>query len=316
MSLLELGYATSYALEHMTSHAANQPRAVALVQQLAWDDLRIFLALAQSHSTRQAALRIGVNASTISRKLAALEETLGARLVERHPDGLKLTKAGADVVDAALQMNEQVRSLAQRVAGADRRLVGIVRVCAPEILAPSIARALVPMLAEHGELQVDLRVDDQLVDLSRHETDLAVRVSDTPPPDCIGRKLGRANVGIYASEDYWAKHPFALTDERHRWIEWPSYVKRKAAYAWLEREVPAHRVVVHASSSQAVAASVAGGLGLALLTHVHARQYTTLVSRWALPDACGTDVWALTHRETSRNARVRAVLAALRNLSV
>lgn len=150
MSLLELGYATSYALEHMTSHAANQPRAVALVQQLAWDDLRIFLALAQSHSTRQAALRIGVNASTISRKLAALEETLGARLVERHPDGLKLTKAGADVVDAALQMNEQVRSLAQRVAGADRRLVGIVRVCAPEILAPSVARALVPMLAEHG----------------------------------------------------------------------------------------------------------------------------------------------------------------------
>lgn len=300
----------------MASHVANQPRAVALAQQLAWDDLRIFLALAQSQSTRQAADRLGVNASTISRKLAALETTLGARLVERHPDGLRLTKAGADVVDAALQMNEYVSGLARRVAGADRSLSGTVRLSVPEILAQSVAEVLAGVLAEHRELQVEFRVDDQLTDLSRHETDLAVRVSDTPPADLVGKKLGRANTGIYASERYWATHAFDLKDERHQWIEWPSYVKRKAAYTWLEREVPARRVAAHASSSQAVLASVAGGLGLTVMTHVHARRHPSLVSRWALPDACGTDVWALTHRETSRNARVRAVLSALGDLQL
>lgn len=300
----------------MASHVANQPRAVALAQQLAWDDLRIFLALAQAPSARQAAERLGVNVSTISRKLAALEQALGARLVERHPEGMKLTKAGADVVDAALQMNEYVRGLARRVAGADRSLVGTVRVAVPEILAHSVAEVLAGVLSEHRQLQVELSVDDQLIDLSRHETDIAVRVSDMPPADLFGKKLGRANVGVYASERYWASHAFELTDERHQWVEWPAYVKRKAAYAWLEREVPARRVAAYASSSQAVLASVAGGIGLSILTHVHARRHPGLVSRWALPDACGTDVWALTHRETRRNARIRAVLTALADLKL
>lgn len=300
----------------MASHVANQPRAVALAQQLAWDDLRIFLALAQAPSARQAAERLGVNVSTISRKLAALEQALGARLVERHPEGMKLTKAGADVVDAALQMNEYVRGLARRVAGADRSLVGTVRVAVPEILAHSVAEVLAGVLSEHRQLQVELSVDDQLIDLSRHETDIAVRVSDTPPTDLFGKKLGRANVGVYASERYWSSHAFDLTDERHQWVEWPAYVKRKAAYAWLEREVPARRVAAYASSSQAVLASVAGGIGLSILTHVHARRHPGLVSRWALPDACGTDVWALTHRETRRNARIRAVLTALADLKL
>lgn len=287
-----------------------------MAQQLAWDDLRMFLALAQSHSTRQAAERIGVNASTISRKLATLEATLGARLVERHPDGLKLTKAGADVVDAALQMNEYVSGLARRVAGADRSLIGTVRVCVPEILAQSVADVLATVLSEHRELQVEFRVDDQLTDLSRHETDIAVRVSDLPPEDLVGKKLGRANTGVYASERYWAHHAFELADERHQWVEWPTYVHRKPAYLWLENEVPARRVAARASSSQGVLASVAGGIGLAVMTHVHARRHPGLVSRWALPDACGTDVWALTHRETSRNARVRVVLAALSGLKL
>jgi DNA-binding transcriptional LysR family regulator len=248
--------------------------------------------------------------------LAALEETLGARLVERHPDGLKLTKAGADVVDAALQMNEYVRGLARRVAGADRSLVGTVRVCVPEMLAQSVAEVLATVLTENRQLQIEFRVDDQLVDLSRHETDVAVRVSDAPPADLFGKKLGRANTGVYASERYWATHAYELADERHQWVEWPSYVHRKAAYLWLQREVPARRVAAHASSSQAVLAGVAGGLGLAVMTHVHARRHPGLVSRWALPDSCGTDVWALTHRETSRNARVRAVLAALGGLKL
>lgn len=300
----------------MVSHAANLPNTVALVQQLAWDDIKLFLALAQAGSTRQAAELVGVNASTISRKLAALEEALSARLVERLPDGLRLTQAGSDVVAVALEMNESVRSMTRRVAGADRKLVGTVRISVPEIVAATVGDTLDDVLSEHPGLQVEFRVDDSVIDLSRHEVDIAVRVSDTPHPELVGRKLGRANVGIYATELYWRRYPYDINDERHRWVEWPSYVHRKSAYEWVNREAPVRRVAVFAASSQAVLAATSGGVGVAVLPHVYARRISTLVSRYALPDACGTDVWALTHREISRNARVRAVLKVLSGLKL
>jgi DNA-binding transcriptional LysR family regulator len=300
----------------MASHGTNLPSAVALVQQLSWDDIRMFLALAQLGSTRLAAMQVGVNASTISRKLSALEEALGARLVERHPDGLRLTPAGSDVVDAALQMNEFVRTMARRVAGADRSLVGCVRVSVPEIVSASVGEVLQVVLEQHRGLQIELRVDDSIVDLSRHEVDVAIRVSDTPPQQLVGRKLGRAAVGIYATERYWSRYPYDTADERHRWVEWPSYIQRKAAYVWLNREVPLRRVALFAGSPQAVLAATSAGIGLAILPHVYARRYSSLVSRRALPEGCGTDVWALTHREVRRNARVRAVLGALSALQL
>lgn len=298
----------------MGSHAANLPTAVALVQQLSWDDIKLFLALAQSGSTRQAAEQVGVNASTISRKLASLEQRLGARLVERHPDGLRLTQAGNDVVEVAVKMNDFVRTLARRVAGADRKLVGSVSVSVPEIAAASVSEVLAAVLSEHQGLQIEFRVDDGIVDLSRHEVDVVVRVSDTPASDLVGRRVGRANVGVYATERYWAQHPYELGDERHRWVEWPAYIHRKAAYAWLQREVPVRRVSVFAASSQAVLAAASAGVGLAMLPHVYARRHPSLASRFALPDECGTDVWVLAHREVSRNARVRAVMTALSRL--
>lgn len=300
----------------MGSHAANLPTAVALVQQLSWDDIKLFLALAQSSSTRQAAERAGVNASTISRKLALLERRLGARLVERHPDGLRLTQAGNDVAEVAAQMNEFVRTMARRVAGADRKLVGSVSVSVPEIAAASASEVLCSVLGEHIGLQIDFRVDDGIVDLSKDDVDIVVRVSDTPAEELVGRKVGRANVGVYATERYWALHPYELGDERHRWVEWPAYIHRKGAYVWLHREVPVRRVALFAASSQAVLAAASAGVGLALLPHVYARRHPSLVSRWALPDECGTDVWVLTHREVSRNARVRTVMTALSQLSL
>lgn len=276
----------------------------------------MFLALAQSSSTRQAAERLGINASTISRKLTALETTLGVRLVERHPSGMRLTRAGSDVVDAAMQMNEFVRTLTRRVAGADRTLVGTVRVSVPEVIAHAVGEVLAGVVADHRGLQIEFRVDDKIADLVRHEADLAVRVSDAPPGELFGRKLGRAGVGVYASERYLANHPYELDDERHQWVEWPSYVRGKAAFLWLEREVPVRRTAVQGSSAQAVQAAVAAGLGLAPMVHAHARRAPGLVSRWALPNECGTDVWALMHREVSRNARVRVVLTALAGLKL
>ncbi len=295
----------------MASHAANQPTAVALAQQLSWDDLRVFLALAQTGSTRQAAERLGVNASTVSRKVAQLEDALGTRLVERHPDGVRLTNVGRDVVEVAVQMGEFVRQMAGRVVGADRNLAGTVRVSVPEVLAASVGEVLRSVLDEHRGLQIEFRVDDKLADLGRHEVDVVVRVSDTPAGDLVGRKVGKANVGIYGSERYWATHPYELNDERHQWVEWPAYAQRKGAYQWLHQQVPVRRAAVYATSSSGVMAAVVAGLGLAPVIHVHARQYPGVTSRWALPEACGTDVWALTHREVSRNARVRVVLSAL-----
>src|SRR5690606_41881711 len=98
-------------------HDATLQHDAAPEQQLNWNDLRVFLALAQHTSTRRAAHALQLDNTTVGRRLKTLETQLGTQLFERLPDGLRLTSAGRDVLQTASAMGQRVRELEHRVAG-------------------------------------------------------------------------------------------------------------------------------------------------------------------------------------------------------
>ncbi|KXF74777.1 LysR family transcriptional regulator [Paramesorhizobium deserti] len=168
-----------------------------------WDDVRYFLAAARGGSVRAAAKRLGVNHATVLRRIAQLEERLGAQMFEKLPAGYRLTPAGEEVLDLAEQMEASSHQLETRVFGRDQSVRGLLRVTLPPPLA---AHLLIPDLADfvrlHPDIELEILSSGELANLTNREADVAIRVvynRETLPLNLYGLKGPDLFGGFYIS---------------------------------------------------------------------------------------------------------------------
>ena len=173
-----------------------------------WRDLRIALAV-ERHSTLSAAGAVlAMDPTTVSRRIANLEEALGATLFRRGADGWVPTPAGRVVVEHAARMAEEVRALSHDVDLAAARIEGKVRLTAlDEVASWYLAPHMAALRARHPGLHVELLCTEKVLDLARGRADVAVRLGRPTEPGVRVRRLGLVEVGLYASEAYLAHHP-------------------------------------------------------------------------------------------------------------
>src|SRR5262245_5866055 len=147
---------------------------------LAWDDLKYFLAFARAGSMQAAAKALGINLSTVQRRIAELEERVGHRLVERHLGGYRLTELGQQLQPAAEGVEAAVAAFERQIAASDKDVKGTIRVTCGSILAERLRRSslLDEFHARHPGLWVELLVSDRLLDLSKGEADVALRAGE------------------------------------------------------------------------------------------------------------------------------------------
>jgi DNA-binding transcriptional LysR family regulator len=171
-----------------------------------WDHLRVFLAIARAGSMNGAAARLGVNQSTVSRQLAALEIDIGARLFDRGVHCHALTATGAELLDRAEAMEVEVARIDGAITGRDRRVQGTIRFTCIDVLhshylAPHLAR----FTATHPEVDLDVVTRYQHLSLARREADVAIRSTDRPPNSLVGRRLPNIHRAAYTSSDRAAR---------------------------------------------------------------------------------------------------------------
>ena len=270
-----------------------------------WDDVRYFLAVAQRGSVRAAAERLGVNHSTVLRRIGQLEERLGAHMFEKLPSGYRLTAAGEEVLELANQMEASSHQLETRVLGRDRTVRGLLRVT----LAPTLAtHLLMPDLADFARLYPDIEMDilasGELANLTKREADVAIRVvydRKTLPLNLHGLKGPELFSGVYMSRDRLAAWRAGAPDPI-RWI----VISRHGIPDWAhEGEVKAARVPFKTTDGEAQLVAVRQGLGMTTLP-CFVGDADPLLAR--VP---GTDLhlqgtlWLLTQGETRKMERVR-----------
>src|ERR1700712_4827567 len=139
-----------------------------------WDDLHSFLAIARAGSLSGAARELGVRQSTMSRRLTALEQRAGARLLHRTPVGYTLTALGESVLGNAERMEAEAIAIERAVAGRDVSLTGMLRITTVEVLAhrllpPAVAR----LRCRHPGITVEIIADGRLLSLARRDADIA-----------------------------------------------------------------------------------------------------------------------------------------------
>ncbi|WP_198368637.1 LysR family transcriptional regulator [Roseomonas rosulenta] len=277
-----------------------------------WNDHRLVLAVTRAGSLTAAAKTLGVDHSTVFRRLAALEARLGLPLFERVAGGAYTpTEAGAHAAAAAERMEDAALGLARDLAGQDRRLAGRLRITCSETLA---FRLLTPWVgrfrAEHPGIAVEIVVDSRVLNLSRREADVALRVARPREGDLWGRKLADVAWTAYGAASHFAAAP-PLAGPRdlaaHPLIGWEEATTGVNAARWLAEIAPPEAVVYRTGSlvNQMVAARA--GLGLALLPCYLGDPEPGLAR--ALPEPIpelSREMWIVTHRDLRNTARIRA----------
>src|SRR5215470_1345872 len=169
----------------------------------AWDDLRYVLAIFRGRGLGRAGRALGVTHSTIYRRLQALEQSLGVQLFARLPSGYQPTEAGERLIAAAERMEAEALAVEREIAGRDAQLVGLVRVTSSETLAYRVLTGLIAGFRRaHPRVEVELVIDNQLLDLSRREADVALRARRPTGPAAFGRKVADIAWGVYGAKSY------------------------------------------------------------------------------------------------------------------
>jgi DNA-binding transcriptional LysR family regulator len=278
-----------------------------------WDDVRFFLAVARTGSLSAAARSLAVNHATVSRRLRALEQRVGARLFERLPGGWTLTAAGADMQVSALRVEDEIQGTLRRVSGRDERPAGPLRVAMSDVAAFTLLPQLRGFSESWPEIQLDIVVSNRPSDLARREADVALRATEAPPEALVGRRLATLATSIYASAEYLRRHPDVSNLASHAWLAFDGTLAETPAARWMRDHAPDARVVARMDSMLLSYAAVRAGLGIGLLPTVVADADPDL--RRVAPGFLlhGTALWALTHADLRATARVRAFLEFLRD---
>jgi DNA-binding transcriptional LysR family regulator len=282
------------------------------MQGASWDDLRYVLVIARAGNLRAAASALGVNHSTVFRRLATLERALGAKLFERLAGSYRPTESGETLIEAAERMEAEAIALDRDLTGRDTRLIGRLRVTASEtlgfrVLTDEIARFRV---AQPG-IVVDLMVDNRVLDLSRREAEVALRATRPKEGDLFGRKLAEIHWALYASQTYLAAHPAPRRLDqldRHAIIGWSETSPSTLAAAWLAQIVPDAAVAFRSSGFINQLIAVKAGLGIAVLPCYLAEPEAGIRRVLSPIDSLVTELWLITHRSLKDTARVRVFI--------
>ncbi|HLH51620.1 MAG TPA: LysR family transcriptional regulator [Roseiarcus sp.] len=275
---------------------------------LNWDEFRLVKAIADSRSLVGAAESLGLNHSTVFRRLGAIEAALGAQLFERSRAGYEPTAAGEEMIALATSMAESIIEFERHVAGRDVKPTGELRVTTVDsvavyLLGPILAR----FRSAYPGVHLDVILAAQNLNLSRRDADVAIRATNDPPETLVGRRIAAIRWAVYCSPQLLAEYGDDLI-KKASFIGFGDNFSAHVGKRWMERTVGAKRQVWRVNSVLSMAEAIAAGGGAGLLPCFVGDHRADLARFGAPLRELDIDLWILTHPDLRQAARVRAFM--------
>ena len=276
-----------------------------------WNDLRAFLAVARTARLTTAAARLGMDHTTVGRRITALEAGLGARLFDRSPQGYALTPHGERLMPAAERIESLTLTAAADLGEADQAVSGVVRIGAPEgfgsyVLAPLLA----PLADNHPGLDIQLVAISGVLSLSKREADIAVTLSAPREGRLVSRKLTDYGLSLYAAPAYLEGRPPIRTRADMAGQRFVGYIEDLLYSPELDyMQAPDVDIHVSVQSSNLIAQLQAtlAGAGLCVLPDFIAVKQPGLVRVLADSVHLERSLWLVVHADLKTLARIRVV---------
>ena len=267
-----------------------------------WDDLRLFLAVARTGSISGAAKQLGVQHSTISRRMRQFEDKLGTRLLERKKGGYELTPTGEDIKEAANRIEREVLGVDGGLPGKDTQLAGSLRVTAINNMASSVLMPIFASFSEkHPQVELHIVVSNSDASLSQREADVAIRLTNSPTETLIGKRIVTVASAIYGSRTY-------LQQLRHQGKE-PKWIGVECCgfhKTWTKQACGEQSHNFISDDTLLTLAAIKEDLGVSILPCFMGDADPAL-ERYDEPDpAYNLGLWVLLHPDLKRTARVLA----------
>ncbi|MBB5695707.1 LysR family transcriptional regulator [Muricoccus pecuniae] len=267
---------------------------------LSWDDFRLINAVAETRNLPAAAARLGVDHSTVFRRLRGVEALLGTPLFERHRQGYSLTPAGEEVAALAARVDEDITAVTRRLAGQEPAPSGEVRIATSDSLLSDL---LMPILAgfrrAHPAIRLDVVTGNAALNLSRRDADVAVRATDSPPETLVGRRAARIAWALYGAEGASAEGDWVCLGDNLAGLA----VVRHARSA-----VPGERLAGRFDTVLSLAHAVAVGIGVGHLPCFIGDTWPGLRRLEPPRPEYASDLWLLTHPDLRHTPRIRVLM--------
>jgi DNA-binding transcriptional LysR family regulator len=277
---------------------------------LSWDDIRVVLAIMRAKNLGEAGARVGLDASTVSRRLAVIEKGLGAKLFSRTRDGLRPTQAAERVRRHAEVMEVEAASIVKGAVATDGEVRGVVRVATTDALARVlVAEGLLRVREEHPDLMIEILGGNRPVDLSRGEADIAVRIADPDKPALRARCVAKMGVALFASPAYLRARGAvrsAASLRGHDVLLPTGELARLPESKWLASRAGVHPVF-RSNSMPALVAAAIGGHGLVPLPIGWGDSERELERAFVLESIPSRKVWLVTHEDAMDRPATKVV---------
>jgi molybdate transport repressor ModE-like protein len=279
-----------------------------------WDDLRLFAAIAAEGSLSAAARRLKLSQPTMGRRLQALEERMGAKLLERLGGGpggnYVLTPKGAELLPLVERMVEAGEAIERARPDFAEDATGTVRVASGPLTIRFIARRLPELLYALPGIEIELCSSYSPINLSRREADIALRNRRPEEGRLAMRALPQPSYAVFGAKTYVARHPMAATAARYeecRWIGFDDTRGHSESLLWLTAKI-GRAPHVRCSNASAILDALIAGAGLAVLPCFLGAEEPALVQLTApIDDLDREGLWLVLHEDMRDRPRVRLV---------
>jgi DNA-binding transcriptional LysR family regulator len=285
------------------------------LENMNWDDLRIFVAVLRAGNISLAARQLKLDHSTVSRHITRLELCLGGALFERRRTGLAPTDMAEGILPHVEAVEGGVVRLREQIFGSADQPSGPVRIAMMEgIGSLYLARRLAPLAARHPELRIELVTSSQQVNVSRREADIFVSFFEPSGRGMSYRQIGKFALSLYGSEGYFREHgrPASATElERHWFTGYLEDMIQVDAVRWLEEVIAEPKMRFRSNSMIAQMAAASAGLGLVLLPRFSVENEPALEAVLEDEVRVTRELWVSVHHDLQFSSRVKAVVRYL-----
>lgn len=266
-----------------------------------WDEIRTAAHVARLGTISAAAEALGVHRATVTRHIDALEATLGAKLFQRHARGFSPTDLGFELLRVADATDAQFGELLRLARGSLADLAGALTVTCVDVLVPLVLPVIMAFQAEHPSVKVHLASSDRVLKLEYGEADIAFRIGLKPQhPDNVVLPVQRLPVGLYGPKP-----------DADRFVGPGPNAPKTPYFEWLAENTPAEKTVITSDSIAALWSAVRAGSAAGFMPIVMA-EGTDLIELTAPKDEWHEQVWAVTHVDLHRSAKVQAFVQVMK----
>ena len=285
------------------------------MNNLDWNQLKAFLETAETGSLSAAARKLGLTQPTLSRQVAAIEQSMGVTLFERVGKSMVLTPTGLDLLEHARAMGAAAEALSLAASGSSQAVRGVVSVSATDVVATTLLPPMVKKLHDQEPgITIDVIPSNALSDLLRREADIAIRHVKPEQPDLIARLVREASAHFYASESWVNAHGHPRSAEDAARLSFVGSDRSGQYLGYLRTHgLPLSEANFSCYADHSVAhwALVRQGMGIGVMMEEIANATPGMVRVLDDLPPVRFPIWLVTHRELRTSKRIRMVFDAL-----